>query len=518
MSLSGKWLKAGAACFAIIAGAIAQAVVAVPNVISENMVLQQGKRVPIWGTADAGEKVTVSIGKHKGYAKADASGNWRVDLPPMKASASPLTLTVAGASNTLTMNNVLVGEVWMCSGQSNMQWAVSQATNGEQEVAAANYPNIRLFAVPMKTSDTPWTNCDGKWAACTPDTAKGFSAVGYFFGRKLHQDLNIPIGLIGTNWGGTPAESWTSRPFLDKTAELKPLLDRWDTVIARYPMQKAIFDNTMEDWQRMETLTKEMGMNPPAKPRGPQGPDSPHRPASLYNAMISPLVPYANRGAIWYQGESNASRAYQYRTLFPLMINSWRDAWHTNDLSFYFVQLANFTPRLPDPADSDWAELREAQTMTMKLPKTGMAVIIDIGDAADIHPKNKQDVGTRLALWAEAKNYGKNIEYSGPLYNGMKKKGNAIVVSFAHTKGGLATSDGGAPKGFAIAGEDKKFVWADAKIEGNKVVVSSASVAKPVAVRYAWANNPECNLVNGEKLPASPFRTDSWPGITENNK
>ncbi|MBI5095280.1 MAG: sialate O-acetylesterase [Candidatus Hydrogenedentes bacterium] len=494
------------------------------------MVLQANAKVPIWGKADPGEKITVMViaGQNlsslypKFTTKADAKGNWRVNLSGLRSDWN-YQLSISGAKDKLMIKDVLVGEVWVCSGQSNMQFGLKSANNGEAEVAGANFPQIHLFKTPRKTSATPKDNCDGKWEVCTPETAADFSAVGYFFGRKLHQDLKVPVGLIESDWGGTAAEAWTSMPSLTAKPEFKPILDRWNDIVAKYPEAHTKYEQEHAEWQKAADAAKAANQPVPKEPRRPTGPDDPNRPANLYNGMISPLLPYGIQGAIWYQGESNAGRAYQYRSLFPTMINDWRAAWGGKKFPFYFVQLANWIvpakPDAPKPKDSDestWAELREAQTMTLSLPNTGMALAIDIGDPNDIHPKNKQDVGKRLALNALAKVYHQKVEFSGPMYKGLKVKGNSAVVTFTHAEG--LAAKGGKLKGFAVAGADKKFVWADAEIKGNSIVVSSKSVAKPVAVRYAWADNPECTLVNGAGLPASPFRTDQWPGVTANSK
>lgn len=353
---------------------------------------------------------------------------------------------------------------------------------------------------------------------CSPETVPGFSAVGYFFGRELHKELNVPIGLIHTSWGGTPAESWTRRGALESVPDCMPILERFDEAMAKYPEAKKKYDESMIAWKEDVKKAKAEGKNPPRRPGAPFGPGNPHSPAGLYNAMIAPLIPYSIGGAIWYQGESNAGRAYQYRKLFPAMITNWRKDWGQGDFPFLFVQLANFMAVDPEPVDSAWAELREAQLMTLALPNAGMAVIIDIGEARDIHPKNKQDVGKRLALWALGKSYGKKQVYSGPIYKSKRTEGNKITLEFEHVGGGLAAGGGEPLKGFAVAGADRKFVWADAKIDGNTVIISSDEVSEPAAVRYGWANNPVCNLYNKEGLPASPFRTDDWPGVTVNNK
>jgi sialate O-acetylesterase len=342
--------------------------------------------------------------------------------------------------------------------------------------------------------------------------------VAYFFGRYLHKELNVPVGLIHTSWGGTPAEAWTRREVLEANPDCAPILKRYDDAVAKYPQAMKEYEQKLAEWKEAAQKAKAESTNPPRRPGEPFGPGHPHSPAGLYNAMIAPLIPYGIAGAIWYQGESNAGRAYQYRTLFPDMIKNWRNDWGVGKFPFLFVQLANFMKTKPEPDESAWAELREAQTMTLALPNTGMAVIIDIGDADDIHPKNKQDVGKRLALWALANTYGKKLVYSGPIYKSMKVDGNSIVLSFDHVGGGLVAKGGEELEGFAIAGSDKKFVWADARINGDTVIVSSDKVSEPVAVRYAWADNPVCNLYNKEELPASPFRTDEWPGVTAENK
>lgn len=493
------------------------ATVSTPSIFGDHMVLQQGKSLPVWGKADPGESVTVTLNDKTKSATACSEGRWMVKLPRMDAGG-PYELKIAGKDNSLVFSDVLVGEVWLGSGQSNMQWSVNLSANAAEEMANANHPKIRLFSVKRTVATSPQDDCEGSWTVCSPETIPEFSAVLYYFGRELHQQLNLaPMGLIHTSWGGTPAESWTSRGMLESDPDLAGMVQQWDQKLADYPAAKAAYDKAMEEWQQAAEQAKAAGAAEPPKPEAPQGPDSPWLTAGLYNAMIAPLVPYAIQGAIWYQGESNAGRAYQYRKLFPAMITDWRNAWGY-PLSFHFVQLANFTDVLPDPVESDWAELREAQTMTLSLKKTGMAVIIDIGEAKDIHPKNKQDVGKRLALNALAKDYGKDVVWSGPMYKSMRAQKDKIVLNFKHAHGGLTTSNGEAPKGFAIAGADKKFVWADAVIKGNKVIVSSPQVPEPVAIRYAWANNPVCNLVNGKGLPASPFRTDQWPGLTVNNK
>ena len=479
---------------------------------SDNMVLQRGVAVPIWGTADPGERVTVMLGGGQATVTANSEGRWIVRLHSLKAGG-PLEITIDG-KNTITLQNVTVGDVWVCSGQSNMAWPVKLAGNPEQEIAGARYPMIRLFTVEKKVAEQPLEDTHGNWVECSPESVPGFSAVAYFFGRDLHKSLNVPIGLINTSWGGTPAEAWTSLPMLESDPDFKPILDRWEQIIANYPRAKEDYDAKLAQWRQDAEKAKSDGKPEPRKPWPPTGPDSPHRPAALYNGMIAPLMPYAIKGAIWYQGESNASRAYQYRTLFPAMIRNWRADWSQGFFPFLLVQLANWAPVNNQPMDDYWAELREAQLMSLRFPNTGMAVTIDIGDPGNIHPANKQEVGRRLALAAKRIAYGKNVAYSGPIYRSMTVEGNKIRLRFRLVYGGLVTKDGGPLKGFTIAGKDRKFVAAEARIDGTTIVVWSDQVPNPVAVRYAWAINPKCNLCNKAGLPASPFRTDDWPGLT----
>ncbi len=499
--------------------------VKLPAVIGDHMVIQRDLPVKVWGTANAGEKVTVSLAGKSQAATADKDGKWAVTLPPMTAGG-PMDMTVAG-TNRLTVKDILVGEVWVCSGQSNMQWTVRGAANPDEEVVAAKYPKIRLFTVARKTADTPQPDCGGAWSVCSPQTAGNFSAVGYFFGRSIHKALDVPVGLINTSWGGTRAEPWTSRAGMAAMPMFAEALKDWDTRVATFDPAKAEvefkkaqkqYKARLAKWQKDAAAARAAGKSPPRRPRGPRRrgnvAGSNQRPANLFNGMIAPLIPLGIRGAIWYQGESNASQAYKYRTLFPGMITDWRKQWGQGDFPFLFVQLANFRARADTPGDSAWAELREAQAMTLKLPATGMAVIIDIGAANNIHPKNKQDVGGRLALAARAIAYGEKIVYSGPIHKSMTAKGGKVTLTFDHVGGGLVAKGGGKLVGFAVAGADRKFVWADAAVEGETVVVASPTVTKPVAVRYAWGDNPACNLYNAEGLPASPFRTDDWPGVT----
>ena len=429
------------------------------GLFTEGMVLQQGTKVPVWGTAADDEKVTVKI-QDQEVSTTAKNGKWRVDLNKLKPGG-PYEMTVKG-TNTIQFKGVLVGEVWVCSGQSNMEWPMTLSRNPKEDIAKSKNPNIRLFFTPKTPNNTPQTEL-GKWKGpttwlpCGPDTVPNFSAVGYFFGRDLQKAREVPVGLIQSAWGGTPAEAWTSKEVLENTPGLKGL-----------------------------------------------------KGSNLYNGMVAPLMPFAIKGVIWYQGESNAGQAHQYRTLFPAMIKNWRDDWKQGDFAFLFVQLAPWDV----PKEPTWAELREAQLLTaQKVRNTAMAVITDVGDPKDIHPKDKDPVGARLALCAQAIAYGEKITYSGPEYSGMKIEKNKAILSFKHVGKGLLAK-GGPLTGFTIAGADKKFVKADAVIEEDKVIVSSPMVEAPVAVRFGWHNHPIVNLWNRDGLPATPFRTDDFPMIT----
>ncbi len=469
---------------------------------TDNAVFQAAMLVPVWGTAEPGEEVTLSMLGQKKVATAGADGKWRIRLDFLK-TGGPYEMAVAAKSGAVSVKNILVGEVWLASGQSNMEWSVNNSASAAEEKAAANHPEIRLFTVQRRQADAPQVNvaqtaAAGSWKICSPETVGGFSAVAYFFGRELHKRLGVPVGLIHSSWGGTPAEVWTRREVIDQTPELQDY-------VKFYAGRQANHEKQLADHKAAVEKAKAEG-----KPE-PKAPAAPMKLSCLYNGMIAPLIPYALRGAIWYQGESNAGNAKLYHTLFPAMIENWRKDWGQGPFPFLYVQLANYMARKEQPAESSWAELREAQLATLrKSDPAGMAVIVDIGDARDIHPKNKQDVGKRLALWALAQTYDQEIVCSGPLFDSMKVEGGKVRVTFKHAGGGLAAK-GDKLVGFAVAGEDRKFVWAEAKIEGGAVVVWSDAVPSPAAVRYAWADNPDCNLYNKEGLPASPFRTDGWP-------
>lgn len=633
-------------------------------VFGNDMILQRGKPIPVWGWARPGEKVVVTLGDGRGEGAADARGRWHITLPAMQPGG-PLELLVKGDTADLCYTNILMGDVWLCSGQSNMEWTVKAAADAVAESAAANYPRIRHLLVPRVASATPKDDFSAQWTVCSPKTVGDFTAVGYYFARELFRTLDVPIGLIHSSWGGTPAEAWTDRDTLVADPVLKPTVDRvlaaaddeanlrrqyekelaaWEAVaLLKDPGNKGVekgwaaadFDDA--DWPTMDLprpwdtlgmlidgavwfrravdipaawagkdLTLNLGAiddfdityfdgrqigatgpetpgawntprvytipgrlvrggrqvlavrvfdqsfaggfrgtvdqmclepadrsaqpislagdwkyqiefsvphreTPPA-PIPPLLPDHHCAASALYNSMIHPLAGVPIAGAIWYQGESNADRAEQYRSLLPALITSWRRRWGY-DFPFYIVQLANFRTRAPEPCESAWAELREAQLLTCnQVPDTGLAVTADIGDALDIHPANKQDVGRRLAYVALKRTYHKDIEHSGPVLESHRVEGDAVRLRFTHADGLEIRGD--ARGAFAIAGADQAWHWADAIVDGRDVVVRSPRVKSPVAVRYAWADNPPIVLYNRAGLPASPFRTDDWPMIT----
>lgn len=658
-----KGFKWSVFILSVLIGQTTLADVGLPKVFGSHMVLQRRKPVPVWGWADAGEKVTVTLANQTKTTKAGKDGHWRVNLDPMEAGG-PYQLVVKGKKNAVTFDDVLAGEVWICSGQSNMEWPLRSATNGKVESKTANYPQIRQLAVSKAMNLTPVSDIKGEWTVCSPETAPDYTAVGYFFAKQLQQELNVPIGLINTSWGGTHSETWTSREALNRDEELRTVAGKlpgtYEEVIQSgkerirtlLQAQQGGLPSAVEtqtwaspdlntsqwktmtvpsDWEwrglptldgvvwfRREIIMPEngpfttitlhigtvddddstyvngqlvgstKGMRPRAyvlpsgllKPgrnviavrvtdQGGQGGlvgqpeqlrlsgdnvdlplagswqyrvaaihESSYNPGpntyatQLFNAMLSPLVPYAIAGTIWYQGESNAGRAYQYRRSFPLMIQDWRQHWG-EDFPFLFVQLASYNAANGDSRrGSTWAELREAQSMALQLPNTGMAVTADIGESGDIHPKNKHDVGQRLAAEAmrvvyqnpgliaggiAGSEFSRGESSRGPMLEKMTPDGNRAVLAFRNADGGLTVKDKyGYLKGFEVAGADQKFYYAKAEIQGNSVVVHCDSVAAPVAVRYGWADdNGDVNLYNKQGFPAVPFRTDTWRGITE---
>jgi sialate O-acetylesterase len=476
-------------------------------VFQDNAVLQRGRPVPVWGRADPGERVSVAFEQQKVEVATGPDGRWMVQLAPLTARSEPTELTVTGR-NTVVVRNVVVGEVWLCSGQSNMEWTVRNSDRPQEEIAAGKFPLIRHFKVARRTSDTPTATVQGDWKEASPETVGDFSAVAYYFARDLHRKLGVPVGLMNSSWGGTPVEAWMSGAALAGDAAFAVVPERWAKTLAEYPERKAAHDRAVQAWTEKQALAEARGEQfTERRPNAPHGPDSPHAPASLYNGMIHPLLPMALRGALWYQGESNAGRASEYHPLFAAMISQWRRDFGQGDFPFYWVQLANFNSG--DGAATPWAFLREAQTRTLALPETGQAVAIDIGNPDDIHPRNKQEVGRRLALIATAQVYGLSGDYSGPAFAAAEPGRGAMRVRFHHAVAGLTARDRPL-QSFELAGADRVFHPATASIEGETVVVRSPKVPDPVAVRYAWRNSPVANLYNGAGLPAVPFRSDAW--------
>jgi len=493
--------------------------VLLPSVTGDNMVLQQQANVPIWGWAEPNEKVVVagSWDGRETTAAVSADGRWKVLLATPKAGG-PYTITVKGGDE-ITLKNILIGEVWVCSGQSNMQFTLGKGQrwytgdiNEETEVPVANYPDIRFFTVRPKYNPVPQDDCNGVWVQCSPETVKTFSAVGYYFGREIHKKLNVPVGLICAAYGGTMAEAWTSREGLASESEFAEMLAAYDKDKAAYPELRAEYDKKQDAWNAAKSKATAEGKEySEPQPKKPARVPNQNSPTVLWNAMVHPIVPFAVRGVIWYQGESNDldKRSWQYTRLFPLMIRSWRTEWQQGEFPFYFVQIAPYKDMSP--------EIREAQRLAeRRVANTGMVVTTDVGDCSDIHPRNKRPVGERLAKWALTKTYGtKDIAFSGPMYKRIEGiKGSSLAISFDHADDGLEVR-GGQLTGFTIAGADRKFVPAKAEIDGSRVIVWSDEVKEPVAVRFGWANCPEATLFNKAGLPASPFKTDDWKWETD---
>lgn len=499
--------------------ALSRAELKLPAIIGDHMVLQQKQANPIWGWDAPGTEVTVSFAGQEKKATAGDDGKWTVKLDPLEANADPATLKIEGSSSRV-VKDVLVGEVWMCSGQSNMGWTVSGDWKWQVESLASNHPNLRLITVPRVGTQELQDDFNGSWTAATPESCRSFSAVGFFYGRYLHEILGIPVGLINNAWGGSAAEAWVRRESLEEDPRFARLIESW---VAREKQlqsaeEKARYEKALEAWKAKAEEAKAAGKPAPRRPASPDQLLSGNaRPGNIFAGVVHPTLGYGMKGVIWYQGESNASRAHEYASLFPFMIEQWREEWGQGDFPFYWVQLADFRAEVDEPGDSQWAELRESQTKALSLPNTGQAVIIDLGEANDIHPKNKYDVAARLVRWALEKDYGiPNIVAQSPTFREMSIEGNKATLAFDHVSGGLRTVDVNEVHGFAICGEDRKWVWADARITGRDTIeVWSDEVAAPVAVRYAWAENPVCNVHSKDGLPLTPFRTDDFPMITK---
>jgi len=669
LSLRFQYVPAASVWSLMLAALVSPAFadVTLPAIFSDHAVLQKSSKVPVWGRAEPGEEITITLDSIKAQTTAGENGKWQTQLDLSRSGPGPFNLVVQG-KNTLTISDVVVGEVWLASGQSNMEWVLKNTTNATTEIASSANPLLRHFSVVKGEAAVPITGYQGKWIVAAPETSGSFTAVGYYFSRDLQRALKAPVGLIHSSWGGTPVETWTSKEALDSDPDLKAGAEKAETELKTYPRRLRTYLLGYPAWQETEgrkdrpfsgvpsadgwqpaTIPGKLGeagalwlrrtvqvspeqagkpvtialsewlrgieqvywngtlvgstsleqavktpgdrrhtvpaalvnageaviairifnadgeikipsainlgklqapagaweqkteftlpaLSESAKATMPKSPGAEpwswQAPSHLYNAMIHPLIPYAIKGAIWYQGESNVGRAYQYRKAFPLLIKDWRARWGQGDFPFLFCQLANMTGKQTMPGEANWAELREAQSLTLSVPNTGQAVLIDVGDSGNVHPQNKADVGARLAAIALTQTYGQAVPFSGPVYLGMKIDGGKIRLAFKQADGGLVAkplpatysvdsangataplvrNNTGELEGFAICGADRKWVWAEAKIEGTQVVVSSAQVLAPVAVRYGWANNPTCNLYNGAGFPASPFRTDDFP-------
>lgn len=494
-----------AACFCAVSGF---AEVHVAHIFGDGMVLQRNQQNPVWGTADAGERVTVKFAGQSHSVVTSAEGKWKVLLDSMPANATGRMMKIYSFGNLQSeIGNILVGEVWMCTGQSNMQWAVAASNHSELELLSANYPNIRLFSIPLVGAPVPQSEIGtAEWQACTPQSVPDFSAAGYFFGRRLHQILDVPVGLINASWGSSSLETWIPRDAIEAYYPHPEFLADWDWRAEQFTDQ--MLSDYIKKYEAWEAAGKPGAQMRPARDiRIGQ-----NRPCNAFNGVLNPIVGYGIKGAIWCQGEGNLGRGQQYGDLFPILINSWRELWGQGDFPFYWIQIASMKAEDMVPSESSWAELREGQSKTLSLPNTGEVVSMDIGEGNAIHYRNKQVIGNRLARLALDNAYGYSIEGYGPRFETQEVQDAQILLTFDHVNWGLSAFDFNKVTGFAIAGADKKFVWAEAKIIGkDQVKVWSDHVKDPVAVRYAWSDNPVCNLYDRNGLPVACFRTDKWP-------
>ena len=490
-----------------------------PAIIGDHMVLQQKQANPIWGWDTPGTKIAVSFAGQQYSTIAGADGKWIVKLDPQAANATAQALMIEGTSRR-ELQDVLIGEVWMCSGQSNMGFPLAQDWNGDLEAAASELPGMRLIEAPLVGTQDLQNDLKpeekSQWRAATPATAIRFSAVGFLFGRYLHQTLHVPVGLINNAWGGSSAEAWVRRTTLEQDPRFKLLME--STVKQEMEWQsekgKADYESKLAAWKTAVEKAKAEKRPAPGKPEDWMA--GQHRAGNIFAGMVYPTLGYGIKGVIWYQGESNAGHAYEYKSLFPLMIDEWRKEQGQGDFSFYWVQLADFNPEKANPGESNWAELREAQTQTMKLPNTGQAIIIDLGEGKDIHPRNKHDVAARLVRWALVKDYAMKLPYRSPEFKSVAFEGTKATVTVDTFGSSLRAFDVAEVRGFAICGSDRVWHWAKGKLVGKEQVeVSSDEVAAPVAVRYGWADNPVLNLFSNDGLPVTPFRTDDFPMSTQ---
>ncbi|MEI6714890.1 MAG: sialate O-acetylesterase [Verrucomicrobiota bacterium] len=507
----------------VLSGAILpatlQAELKLPAIISSHMVLQQKQANPIWGWDTPGTKVTVSFAGQTKSAEAGQDGKWTVKLDAVPANDQPQSIKITAGGQNVELEDVLVGEVWMCSGQSNMGFVLGSDWNGDLEAAASNHPKLRLIKVPQLGTQELKNDFKGEWKSTTPQTATSFSAVGFLFGRYLHEVLGVPVGLIDNAWGGSAAEAWIRRDTIENDPRFAALMEKTKSGEAFRLTEKAKeeYAAEMEKHKVAAAKAKEAGKPVPRPPQSPEAWMSGNqRPGNIFAGVVNPTLGYGMKGVIWYQGEANAGRAWEYAQLFPFMIEQWRKEWNQGQFPFYWVQLADYLKEEKNPGESSWAELRESQTKTMSLPNTGQAVIIDLGEGKDIHPKNKHDVAARLVRWALAKDYGVKIAYRSPEFKTLEINENKAVVTIDCFGSALRTFDVEEAIGFAVCGEDHQWHWATGKVLGkDKVELTCEAVPKPIAVRYAWANNPVCNVTSFEGLPLTPFRTDDFEMITK---
>ena len=502
---------------AILAPAL-HAELKLPAIIGDHMVLQQKQADPVWGWDTPGTKVSVTFAGQTQTATAGSDGKWTVKLPVGPANATPQVLAIAGTTKR-EIRDVLIGEVWMCSGQSNMGFKLQQDWNGDLEAAISNLPNLRLISVPNVGTQELKTDFKGEWRASTPATAKVFSAVGFLYGRTIHEILGVPVGLIDNAWGGSAAEAWIRRETLEHDPRFETLMANTVKHEADIAAGKGApeYAAALEKWKAAAAQAKAEGKTPAPAPIDPKAWLTGNaRPGNIFNGVMYPTLGYGLKGVIWYQGESNAGRAYEHAMLFPFLIEQWRKEWGQGDFSFYWVQLADYMAEKPKPGESAWAELRETQTKTQSLPHTGQAVIIDLGEGKDIHPRNKHDVAARLVRWALVKDYGMTFPYRSPEFKSLAIAGNKATVTLDCFGSKIRAFDVAEARGFAVCGEDHVWQWATGKVTGeNTVEVSSPDVPAPIAVRYAWADNPVCNLYSNDGLPVTPFRTDDFDMITK---
>jgi sialate O-acetylesterase len=490
-----------------------------PAIFGDHMVLQQKLANPVWGWDQPGTPVTVTFAGQSHTATAGADGRWSVKLDPLPANATPQVLAVTGTTKR-EFQDVLIGEVWMCSGQSNMQLRLNQDWNGDLEAAASKHPDLRLIRVPPNGTQDLQDDFKGEWMSATPESVAPFSALGFLYGRYLHEILDVPVGLIGNYWAGSSAEAWVRRSSLEADPRFAPLMTGTHEREAKalLPATIAAHAQALKKWEEAKTRAEKDGARPPRRPESPEAWLAGfNRAGNIFAGVVHPTLGYGIKGVIWYQGEGNASRAREYGDLFPFLIEQWRKEWGQGDFPFYWVQLPDWADERAEPGESSQARLREAQTKTLRLPNTGQAVTIDLGEGKDRHPRNKHDIAARLVRWALVKDYGMQLPYRSPEFKSLSITGNKALIAFDCFGSHLRPFDVDEARGFAICGEDKVWHWAIGRIIGqNQVEVSSDAVPAPVAVRYAWADNPVCNLFSNDGLPVTPFRTDDFAPVPRN--